>query len=392
VNSKHEITYFKFHSMTKIKLFTTVLGCFITLVGFAGCKHKEDVSLKDAFKNKFHIGVALNKSQILGEDIKANQNVLSQFNSIVTENCMKSGELQVVEGKFDFTLADKFVDFGLKNNMFLIGHTLIWHSQTPRWFFVDKEGQTVSREVLIERMRTHIYTVVKRYKGKVKGWDVVNEAIEDNGSWRNSKFYQVLGEDFVKLAFQFAHEADPDAELYYNDYSMALEGRRNGVLTLVKSLQKQGVKITGIGMQGHISMDSPSITDFEKSIVAFSELGLKVMITELDLSALPSPWSNMGANISDVVAYQEKMNPYTKGLPVEVETAWENRFLDFFKLFLKHKDKISRVTLWGVSDATSWKNDFPVKGRTDYPLLFDRDNQPKPILKKIIKIANEAGN
>lgn len=346
-------------------------------------------TLKQALKNDFYIGTALNRWQYLGQDAKAYELVPKQFSAIVAENCMKSEKLQPREGEFFFDDADKFIAYGEKNKMFITGHTLIWHSQAPRWFFVDSEGKEVSKEVLIERMRKHIHTVVGRYKGKIKGWDVVNEAIEDNGEWRKSKFYKIIGPDFVKLAFQFAHEADPKAELYYNDYSMALEGRRNGVVNMVKELQRQGVKIHGIGMQGHIGMDYPSIEDFEKSILTFAGLGMKVMITELDLSALPTPQGNRGANIADMAAYNEKINPFKNGITPEAEAAWENRYLDFFKLFLKHKDKITRVTLWGVSDAGSWKNNFPVRGRTDYPLFFDRQYNPKKIVQLVIDEASK---
>lgn len=351
----------------------------------SGCKI--NTGLKQGFKNDFYIGVAMNSAQINGLDKKAQKLIQKNFNSIVAENCMKSEKIQPTEGDFQFAEPDKMVEFGMQNKMHIIGHTLIWHSQAPAWFFVDNNGQTVSREVLIERMRTHISTVVKRYKGRVKGWDVVNEAINDNGTWRESPFYKIIGKDYVKLAFQFAHEADPDAELYYNDYSMALEKRRNSVVEMVKELQTEGVKISGIGMQGHLAMDFPSVDEFEKSIVAFSELGVKVMITELDLTVLPSPWSKTGANIADKADYQERMNPYKDGVPAEVNAEWEQKYLDFFQLFLKHKDKIDRVTLWGLTDTDSWKNDWPIKGRTDYPLLFDRSYQPKPIVKKIMEAA-----
>ncbi|NDV80884.1 endo-1,4-beta-xylanase [Bacteroides sp. 51] len=344
--------------------------------------------LKETFKNKFHIGVALNKQEFMGFNTKASEAIATHFNSIVAENCMKSMFLQPKEGEFFFNDADKFIGFGEKNNMHIIGHTLIWHSQAPGWFFRDKEGNDVSAEVLTQRMKNHIHTVVGRYKGRVKGWDVVNEAIEDNGEWRKSKFYQIIGKDFIKLAFQFAHEADPDAELYYNDYSMALDGRRATVVQMVKSLQEQGIRIDGIGMQGHVDMYGPSINDFEKSILAYAGLGMKVMVTELDLSVLPSPWENVGANISDAIDYQEQMNPYPAGLTENMEQQWEARYMDFFKLFLKHHDKIDRVTLWGLSDATSWKNDFPIKDRVDYPLLFDRDYNPKPIVSKFSALTN----
>lgn len=343
-------------------------------------------TLKDAFKNKFYIGTALNLSQIWDRDKKATEIVKQQFNSIVAENCMKSMHLQPKEGEFNFRDADKFVEFGLENNMFIIGHTLIWHSQAPRWFFLDAEGKEVSREVLIERMKNHITTVVSRYKGKIKGWDVVNEAVLDDGSFRKSKFYQIIGEDFIRLAFEFAHAADPDAELYYNDYSMAIESKRNGVVKMVENLQKKGVRVSGIGMQGHLSLDFPTITNFENSLLAFSSLNVDVMITELDITVLPSPNRNIGAEVSASFQYKKEMNPYSDELPKDKAAELQKRYADFFQLFLKYHDKISRVTLWGVTDGDSWRNNWPVAGRKDYALLFDRDYQPKPIVEQLIKM------
>lgn len=369
--------------MKKLLLNAVVIVFLASLLSPTMAQSKK--GLKDAFSKNFYFGVALNRSQYMGGDDRVNAIVKKHFNSIVAENCMKAEKLQPREGEFFFDDADKFVEYGIKNKQFIIGHTLIWHSQAPRWFFVDKNGADVSREVLIERMRTHIHTVVGRYKGKVHGWDVVNETILDNGDWRKSKYYQIIGEEFVELAFRFAREADPKAELYYNDYNMAMPGKRRGVVNMIKNIQAKGVKVDGIGMQGHIDLYSPQLSDFENSIVAYAELGAKVMITELDLSALPTPWNNMGANISDVVEYQEKMNPYRDGLPRDKEIEWENRFLDFFKLFVKHSDKITRVTLWGVSDANSWKNGFPIRGRTDYALLFDRQYNEKPIVNRLVK-------
>lgn len=347
----------------------------------------QPTTLKDALNGKFYIGTALNPAQITEKDTASCLVIKEHFNAIVAENCMKAGPIQPKEGEFNYTLADQFIAFGEKYNMHITGHALIWHSQSPRWFFKDSLGNDVSREVLIERMKKHIYTVAGRYKGKVKGWDVVNEAIEDDGSYRKSKFYQILGEDFIKLAFQFAHEADPDAELYYNDYSMALEGRRNGVVAMVKKLQEAGLRIDAIGMQCHVGLDYPDLAEFEKSIQAFAALGVKVMITEMDLSVLPMPDNKVGADVNARFEYQKTLNPYAAGLPDSVNVAFENRYLDFFKLFLKHRDVITRVTLWGVNDANSWKNNWPVRGRTDYPLLFDRKNQPKPVVQKIIEEA-----
>jgi endo-1,4-beta-xylanase len=373
----------KKNKLIKIMLLAILLLSTFNLAIIAGQQPK----LKDALHGKFYIGTALNSNQITEKDTGSVRVIKEQFNAIVAENCMKSGPLQPKEGVFDFTLADKFVEFGEKNNKFITGHTLVWHAQAPSWFFKDSLGKNVSREVLIERMKKHITTVVSRYKGRVKGWDVVNEALNDDGSYRKSKFYDIIGEDFIKLAFQFAHEADPSVELYYNDYSLANPEKRKGVVAMVKKLKEQGVKIDAIGEQCHVGLDYPDIKDFEESIVAFAALGVKVMITEMEISVLPMPDWKVGADVSANFEYQKKMNPYTNGLPDSVNVSFEKRYLDFFKLFLKHKDVISRVTLWGVNDALSWKNHWPVRGRTDYPLLFDRNNQAKPVVKKIIEEA-----
>lgn len=371
--------------MKHLKLFPQIaLTALILVISLSVFSSDKGKGMKDLFQGKFYIGTAMNTGQIVGRDTASIRIINQHFNSITAENCMKCGPIEPEEGKFNFKLPDQFVEFGIQNQMFIVGHCLVWHSQTPKWFFVDEKGNDVSREVLINRIKNHIQTVVGRYKGKVKGWDVVNEAILDDGSWRQSKLYTIIGPDFVKLAFQFAHEADPDAELYYNDYSMALPGRREGVVKMVKELQKEGVRISGIGMQGHCSLDFPKIEEFEKSLLAFASLGVKVMITEMDISALPSPKDSRGADVDSRVEYKSELNPYTKGLPEEVEKAHAKRYQEFFDLFLKHHDKISRVTLWGVQDGQSWKNNFPVPGRTDYPLLFDRNYQSKSFLSSLL--------
>ena len=382
--------------MKKIAFYTglviTVLFVLYSIIGmkFPGndVSFQNQKTLKHAFKTKFYIGTALNAWQLNGmkpEEIKI---VEEHFNSIVAENVMKSGRIQPEEGKFNFNLADQFVEFGEKNNMHIHGHTLIWHSQAPKWFFTDKEGNDVTKEELTKRMKDHIETVVGRYKGRIDSWDVVNEAIEDDGSYRKSKFYEILGKDFIKLAFNFAHDADPKAKLYYNDYSMFKPAKRDGVVKMVKELKSQGVHINGIGMQGHLGMSHPDLSEMEKSIEAFGELG-EVSISELDLSVLPSPWGNAGAEISDNYEYQDEMNPFPEELPENVSLQFTARYLEFFKLFMKHEDKIERVTLWGVNDGNSWKNNWPVRGRTDYPLLFDRQNRPKPIVDSLLELAHK---
>lgn len=341
------------------------------------------VSLKEAVGDRFLIGTALKVFQSSGRDTNAVNIVKKHFNAIVAENCMKMEEVHPEEGKYTFDQADQFVKFGEDNGLTITGHCLIWHSQCPEWFFQDENGKEVSPEVLKQRMKDHIYTVAKRYKGKLKGWDVVNEAIIEDGSYRKSKFYQILGEEFIPLAFQYAHEADPDAELYYNDYGMDNEGRRNGVVKLIRSLKEKGLRIDAVGMQGHMGMDYPKIEEFEKSMLVFAAEGVKVMITEWDMSALPT--ARQSANITDTIAFRKSLNPYTETLPDSVSQAWNARMKQFFNLFEKHADIVTRVTAWGVTDGDSWKNDFPMKGRHDYPLLFDRNYQPKAFVTELIE-------
>ncbi len=370
----------------------TSIFVLMALILFLGCsslaqKSKGVESLKDALKGKFYIGTAMNLQQIQGRDTADVGVIKRNFDAIVAENCMKSMYLQPKEGEFNFSDADKFVEFGEQNKMWITGHCLIWHSQLPRWFCVDEKGANVSPEVLKARMKSHISTIVGHYKGRIKGWDVVNEAILEDGSYRKSKFYEILGEEFIPLAFQYAQEADPDTELYYNDYNEWYPKKRETVIQLIKTLKERGIRIDAIGMQGHVGMDGPSIDEYEETILAYTNAGVKVMVTEFDLSILPAPRRGIGADLSANFEYQKELNPYTEGVPDSTSIAWSNRMLDFFKLFLKYPGKVSRVTMWGVTDRNSWKNDFPVRGRTDYPLLFDRNYKAKPVVDEIIKLA-----
>lgn len=345
---------------------------------------EQKLTLKEALRDKFLIGTSMNTNQITGKDTAGVRIIREQFNAIGAENCMKSEVIHPEENRYDFTLSDRLVEFGEKNGMAIIGHTLIWHSQLAPWFCVDANGKNISPELLKKRMKEHITTIVGRYKGRIKGWDVVNEALLEDSTYRKTKFYEILGEEYIPLAFQYAHEADPDAELYYNDYSMADPARRWAVVQMVNKLKKRGVRIDAVGMQGHLSMDYPSLEEYEKSINAFAATGVKVMITELDMSALPAPRKDVGANVATDFEYSKEINPYPNGLPDSVSAAWNQRMADFFRLFLKHSDVISRVTVWGVTDGDSWKNNWPVRGRTDYPLLFDRNYQPKAVVDSIL--------
>lgn len=343
----------------------------------------DEPGIKDIFGDRFLVGAAVNVNQMNGTDTAGAEVVKRHFNAIVAENCMKSEEIHPEKDRYNWTDADRLVSFGEENGITVTGHCLIWHSQLAPWFAVDDAGNPVSADTLRQRMKDHIYTVVGRYKGKIRGWDVVNEAILEDGSYRQSPFYEILGEEFIPLAFQYAHEADPGAELYINDYAMNMPAKRDRYVALVNDLKARGLRVDAIGMQGHMGMDYPELDEFEKSIEAFASTGCDVMITEWDMSALPT--LNRGANVADHVDYAKELNPYPDGLPEDVAAEWNRRMTDFFELFLKHSDKISRVTLWGVSDDDSWKNDWPMKGRKEYPLIFDRNHEMKPFMQQLIE-------
>ncbi len=346
------------------------------------------VLLKDTFKDHFLIGAALHRWEITGRDNESLALVKKHFNSISPGNAMKWGPIHPKPGYYDFKLADQFVELGEQNDMHMLCHVLIWHAQTPRWVFQDESGEAASRDTLLQRMQDHISTVMGRYKDHIDCWDVVNEAVEEDGSMRKTKWSEIIGDDFVQKAFEFAREADPDAILIYNDYNLYKPEKRDGVVRLIKGLQEKGIKVDAIGLQGHWDLYEPDIEDLEASIIAFSELGCDVMITELDVSALPLPWGFSGAEISTNFELRDSLNPYPDGLPDSMQAVLAERYADLFRIFVRHSDKISRVTFWGVHDGGSWKNNFPVRGRTDYPLLFDRSFQPKPCFDAVIKVVS----
>lgn len=344
-------------------------------------------SLKDVFREDFLIGAALAESHFNETDQRGADLVRKHFNTITPENVLKWEHVHPEPGRFDFTQPDRYVSFGERNGMFIVGHTLVWHSQTPRWVFEDANGNPLGRDSLLARMREHIHTVVGRYKGRIKGWDVVNEALNEDGSLRMTPWRRIIGDDYVAKAFEFAREADPDAELYYNDYSVENAPKRNGAVALVKGLLAQGLKVTGVGLQGHDKMDWPTVAQQDSTIAAFAELGLKVMITELDIDVLPPATSNRGADVGMTAEARAALNPYANGLPDSVQTALARRYADLFNVFMRHRDAITRVTFWGVTDADSWLNNWPVRGRTSYPLLFDREGRPKPAFEALLSAA-----
>lgn len=377
--------------MKTLNFYYRLLGLFTIVLTLTNCTNTstndDSPTLKKAFEGKFFIGAAINADQAALKNKDEVNLITHQFNSIVNENCLKHEEVHPNQEEYSFEDGDNFVTLGEKNNMFIVGHTLVWHSQAAPWLFVDNANNPVSRDTLINRMKHHIYTVAGRYKGRINGWDVVNEAISDTKGLRKSQWLDIIGEDFITLAFQFAHEADPKAELYYNDYNLYDPRKREDAITLIKSLQAAGCKVDGIGMQGHYGLDSPDLKELENSIIAFSELGIKVMITELDVSVLPFPGGDLTAEISKKYQSSSEYNPYTDGLPESMEKKLSERYEDIFRILLKHSDKISRVTFWGANNGNSWKNNWPITGRTDYPLLFDRNNNMVPAGKAVINLA-----
>lgn len=344
-------------------------------------------SLKAAYKGDFHIGAAINTAQITGEDTAGDAIIAAQFDSISPENCLKWENVHTQPDKYDFTIPDQYVAFGEKHHMFIVGHNLVWHSQTPAWVFHDDKGNLLSRDALLAHMRDHIHTVVGRYKGRIQSWDVVNEALNEDGTLRPSLWYKTIGPDYIEKAFQYAHDADPRAQLNYNDYNIENEAKRNGAIALVKQLQAAGIPVSTVGIQEHDSLDFPTLDQLDASIEAFGKLGVKVAITELDVDVLPRATHQQTADVSVKAAQDPALNPWPNGLPDSVEQQLTKRYTDLFGVYLKHRDVVNRVTLWGVTDADSWKNNWPVPGRANYPLLFDRSGKPKPAYEAVVREA-----
>ncbi|GAB3430023.1 endo-1,4-beta-xylanase [Niabella aquatica] len=354
-----------------------IFGCFLLLCSCAPGKKNTATtpqpvpSLKDLFKNDFLIGAALSWPQVQQKDPVAVALLPYHFNAATPENIMKAEELRPAWGKYDFSKADQLVEYCRKNHILVNAHTLIWHSQMPAF---------ARRIESVDSFRTfftdHIKTVAGRYSGKVQSWDVVNEALNEDGTLRKSPFLNKLGAHFIVDAFRLAAEASPNTDLYYNDYNNEQPKKRAGCIEIVKKIQQAGVKIDGVGIQGHWHIGKVPFKEIEESILAYAALGIKVAFTELDIEVLPRSFT--GAEVSQRMQANEKSNPYINGLPDSVQQQLADDYADLFKLFLKHKDKISRVTFWGVHDGQSWLNGWPIRGRTNYPLLFDRQGKPKP--------------
>jgi len=321
----------------------------------------ESTTLKEVYGAKFSLGVAIPNPDLS----EAEQAILfANFTNITPENCMKPESTEPEEGRFTFEKADRLVDFAQQHGLKVNGHCLVWHMQTPDWFFLDN-GKPAARDLVLKRMTDHIAAEVTHFKGKVFSWDVVNEALDDGpGFLRPSKWQKSIGDDYIAQAFAAAAKADPQAELYYNDYAIEQPAKRAKALRLIRELKKQNIRIDGIGIQGHWKFDHVPYRDIEDAIVAFHREGLKVMIAEIDLD-LSGPH-----------------NSYVNGCPPAILQQQADQYARLFEIFNKHAALISRVTFWGLDDGRSWLNSA---NETNYPLLWDRDLKPKPAFQAVLQ-------
>jgi len=356
----------------------TPLSCIVFIgVLFVCClglsvKGQSNKGLKGYYKNYFPIGVAVSVNTLNGEEGKL---LLSQFNSITPENAMKMGPIHPEENRYNWRDADSIVNFAQKHGLKVRGHNLCWHEQTPNWLFKDAEGKQVSKEVLLKRLKDHITTVVNRYKGKIYAWDVVNEAVDDDSTkfLRNSVWYKICGEDFIVKAFEYAHAADPKAILFYNDYNTERPEKRDRVYKLLKKLVDAGVPVNGVGLQAHWSVYEPAPAELRAAIKKFSSLGLKIQFTEVDISIFPWEKNSRALKPGEVGV-----------LTPELEKKQMDKYAEVFKIFREYKNVITGVTFWNLSDRYTWLDEYPVKGRKNYPLLFDQNLQPKKAYLSVV--------
>lgn len=350
------------------------------LISLASCHSSNQTGtsaqkgLKDYYRKYFTIGVAVSPQSLKTDEASL---ITQQFNSLTAENAMKMGPIHPKENQYYWRDADSIVAFAQQHKIKIRGHCLVWHNQTPAWLFKEEDGKQVSKEKLLQRLKDHITTVVGRYKGKIYAWDVVNEAISDKTAeyMRPSLFYQITGEEFIAKAFQYAHEADPAALLFYNDYNEISPVKREKIIRMIKGLQQKNIPIHGIGLQAHWAVNEPSKEQLEKTLSDFAALGLNMQITELDISVYPKEHD----------ARESKAEDKNTAFSPEKEAKQLAVYTMCFEMFRKYKRSISSVTFWNISDRRSWLDDFPVRNRKDYPLLFDKELQPKKAFWSVTK-------
>ena len=375
----------------KLRFITFCMAAILSLPALA------QNTLKEAYKDAFKMGCAVNTQIVSGRDNRSAQIILKQFNAVSPENDLKPEVLHPQPDEWNFQAADRYVQFAKDNGLWALGHTLVWHNQTPDFFFNHADGTPKNHDEMVETMRSYIKKVAGHFAGKVNAWDVVNEIIDNDGSYRKTLWTNAFGGDgdeVVRLAFQFAHEYDPNAELYYNDFNVWRPAKRDGIARMVRMLQKNGIKIDGIGIQAHWGLNFPKNEYITAAIDTFATLGVKVMITELDVDVLPITKEGqvIGKSLLDPLYQLEEfetfLDPYKNGLPDDVERLLTNRYAELMRIFYDRRDKIDRVTIWGLHDGMSWKNDYPIPNRTNYPLLYNRDRTPKPAFDAVLNVPN----
>lgn len=366
---------------TKYSISIVLLFLILSELGIAGVNNFDKPALKDVYMEYFLIGGAFNRNLVSGEDPNAAAIAIRHFNTATSENDMKWLLIHPKPDEYNWEPADRFVDFAEKNNMAPIGHCLIWHAQVPSWTYRNADRTLLDREALLARMKEHITTVVGRYKGRVKGWDVVNEALNEDGTLRNSRWLRIIGEgsdekkyDFIAKAFEYAHQADPNAELYYNDYSLDTKKEKcDGAVEIVKHLKSKGIRIDGVGVQLHAGLDYPSKESLEYCISSLAATGVKVMMTELDIRT-----QTRGYRGADIRRINRQDTADADAVSEETQRKLADKYAELFSVFVKHKDDITRVTFWGVYDATSW-----IGGS---PLLFDSNYRPKKAFDAVVQV------
>lgn len=375
----------------KIKFF---LSCFSSLLLMLTTPVSIAETLKEHFKNEFKVGAAVGRDIVEGRLPKANQIVAEHFNTLTIENDMKAEIVSPKRGVYNFDYADAFINYAEKMGAFVVGHTLIWHNQTPSWFFTEVDGTAYNKTKQKEVLQNHIKVMATRYEGKVHAWDVLNEIIDDDGQYRPTTWVNQIGsgDELVKLAFQTAQQYASNTELYYNDFNAWKPGKVKGIIRMIRMLKKEGIRIDGVGIQAHWGLNYPNIDLIEKAIDAYAAEGVKVMISEIDIDVLPI--TKEGQVIGTGLLHKQFqepefetfLDPYKEGLPSDVEAQLTQRWAELFYLFKKKSVFIDRVTFWGVDDSTSWKNYYPIEDRTNYPLIWNRDYTPKSALEAILSL------
>jgi len=374
-----------------LRRFLPLTFCFFVVTsslsrGGDGPARRDGVtSLQAKFGSWFVVGVALGGR--VPDDYSADERklILDQFGGVTPENCMKMTHLQPREGEFHFEQADALVAFAQGRKLQVCGHTLVWakDERTPAWMFRDGD-KPASHDLVLRRMQAHIQTVVGRYRGKVASWDVVNEVLDDNEPYlRASSWTKLVGPEFIARAFEWAHDADPDTLLVYNDYNVELPKKREKLLRLIQELRAKNVPLSAVGIQGHWEVDRVPLRDIADLLTAMTNLGLKVMVSELDLGVVPRGgwWADGGKNRAEIA----KTNPLAGGCPPDLLERQARQYRELFELFRARADSITRVTFWDLHDGRSWLNSFPWR-HTEYPLLFDRQRKPKPAFDAVMGV------